>query len=920
MDRSKLSRIGILACAHGNLSPERYTEAATILETLEEEPSAEAFWIGLGFLDEPTFAQLLDLLEGPPTDVPTKPYPNGPPSSSPRSAVPSPRQTLEIPLLSPTRLYESPQSLFRTRAIAPIEVLSPPNRSKPPIASTNQTLVGGVLASSTPNLPKEAPATPPPIPTQHSIHQPRYQEEHLLGSGGMGEVYNCIDSILGRHVAIKRLHSEGLEEPLAITMLEREARVLGSLEHPNIIPVYDAGYLDTTGPFYAMRLVKRPSLEVLLHKLQEGDSDTLAEFSLHRLLRAFIQVCGAIDYAHSKGIIHCDLKPANLLLGALGEVLVVDWGMAYSPNETSAYQGGTPAYMAPEQFKGLTPDPRTDVYALGAILYEILTLRPAFPDRPSLSLHPRQPVHPRSRAPERTIPDELADAALQALKGSPEARFPSARALGAAIESFLEGTREKERRLLRANELSEQGDLLADSYEELLESRPERIAEIQELLRHTAPWESPEQKQPLWDAEDRQTVLDALCIRTFQSAVSAFEQALEESPLHEAARHGLARLYRAELRRAHERRDDFDRVYFEGLLKQVETNPQDSSASSSLSLETLPESMEIFLGYEQEEARRLQILREEPLGFSPIRRENLSTGSYRLRIQRYGFPDILHPVLLRPGEETHLTLDLNYTAPKPGEIFIPGGVALLGGDETNLHGRDLHEIYIAPFYIATFPVSFQEYFEFVAAMFVADPIHAPRFLPKSTEGSVLWLWSGDSFEPASSLLRWNGEQDYLFTLPAFGIDIGNAEAYAQWKSENTGRRYRLPTEDEWEKAARGTDGRKYPWGDRFDASFCKMRESRPDLPAPEPCGTFPTDISPYGVRDMAGGIAEWVLPSTHPQGLIHQIASRGGAWCDWRVDCHLSARRAYFLEERSARVGFRLVREPSAPQTRESIV
>jgi serine/threonine-protein kinase len=257
-----------------------------------------------------------------------------------------------------------------------------------------------------------------------------------------------------------------------------------------------------------------------------------------------------------------------------------------------------------------------------------------------------------------------------------------------------------------------------------------------------------------------------------------------------------------------------------------------------------------------------------------------------------------------------LTVDLSGSInPKPGEVFIPGGVALLGGDETNLRGRDLHEIDVPPFYMATFPVSFQEYFEFLAAMFAIDPLAAPRFLPRNTDGSVYWVWTGENVEPTQGLLRWGEDHEYLLSLPAFGVDLGCAEAYARWKSESTGRRYRLPTEDEWEKAARGTDGRRYPWGDRFDASFCKMRESRPDLPAPEPCGTFPSDISPYGVRDMAGGIAEWVLPSAGDMSLISQIASRGGAWCDWRVDCYLGARRAYFIEERSARVGFRLVRE-----------
>jgi serine/threonine-protein kinase len=900
MDRSKLLQIGAVALAHGLLSQERHAEAVDALSSLGVEVTPETFWIEGGFLEEAAFARTIDLLEGPPTETPTTPYASGPPASL--LSVPSSRRTVEVP-----GAEDHGADLTRVVGLRAAQV---PQDLPPLPPEANHTLIG----SSTPARPSSPEFSPPPtpLPFPPSADPLRYRAERLLGSGGMGEVYECTDSVLGRRVAVKRLRPEALDDHLASSMLEREARVVGSLEHPNIIPVYDAGYIEPSGPFYAMRMVERPSLEVLLRKLREGDPATVAEFTLGKLLRAFLQVCGAVEHAHSRGVIHCDLKPANILLGSFGEVLVVDWGMAHSPDEANAYQGGTPGYMAPEQLEGRAVDPRTDVYALGAILYEILTLRQAFSERSPLNalLDQRRPVHPRARAPERNIPDELADAALRALEREPGARFPSASAFGAAIEIFLEGTRERERRELRARELTEQGDLLADSYEELLESRPERVAEVNDLLNRTPPWEPPEAKQPLWDAEDRQTVLDALCIRAFQSAVSTYEQALEEVPAHEPALRGLARLYRAELRRAHERRDDFDRVYFEGLLNQVDPNPS-SGSRTSLRIHTSPEPAEVILGHVQENGRRLGVIREEPLGPTPIRAEGLPTGSYLLRLLRPGFADVLCPVLLRPGKELSLTIDLTNSSPKPGEVFIPGGVALLGGDETNLHGRDLHEIDVPAFHISTFPVSFQEYFEFIAAIFSIDPLQAPRFLPKNTDGAAYWVWTGENVEPTHSMLRWSDDLEYLLSLPVFGVDLACAEAYARWKSESTGRTYRLPTEDEWEKAARGTDGRRYPWGDRFDASFCKMRESRPDLPAPEPCGSFPADVSPYGVRDMAGGVAEWVLPPAPPEGhgLISHIASRGGAWCDWRVDCYLGARRAYFVEERSARVGFRLVRE-----------
>jgi serine/threonine-protein kinase len=248
----------------------------------------------------------------------------------------------------------------------------------------------------------------------------RYDVHELLGRGGMGAVYRATDRLLQRNVALKVLPPE-LEQQDIVRRLEREARVLASLEHPGIVAVHDAGTLGDGRPFYIMRLVRGRRLDEQARDEGRGQR-----------LRRFLAVCDAVSFAHSRGVIHRDLKPSNVMVGEFGEVLVLDWGVAKLAGETDlttpgsgpATAGdhtadgvavGTPGYMAPEQASGAREaiDARADVYGLGALLRELLG-----PDG---------------------VPAPLRAIVARATASSVAARYPSVDALAADVRAWLDG-------------------------------------------------------------------------------------------------------------------------------------------------------------------------------------------------------------------------------------------------------------------------------------------------------------------------------------------------------------------------------------------------------------------------------------------------------------------------------------------------
>lgn len=782
-------------------------------------------------------------------------------------------------------------------------VVAPARKHTPTFDGTAPTAAS--LVTTDPPAPEVIDTTKPvPPPMGPDVFANRYKRMSILGKGGLGEVMACDDQVLQRTVALKAGHIKGdVDSYSARVILAREARIIAGLEHPNIIPIYDAGVDPARGPFYVMRQVTDTSLEAILHQRKKGEGDP-HDYTLPRLLRYFLQVCNAVDYAHHRGVIHCDIKPANILLGDYGEVLLVDWGLAQSRNHPLGVRGGTLGYMAPEQMDPSIDrlDWRTDVFALGAIIYEILCGQPAFGEarRSDITAHGgdssqiyKLPRPPSQVDPRIEIPKEVEDIVMQAIAVDRSNRLETVRELANAIEDWIEGTKQKERQRIEADKSADAGDELAERYHEFAESRPEKLTVFRALRADVAPWASLDDKQDMWDAEDIVKVTDALQVRTFHSAVSAYERALDAVPNHTRARRGLARLYWSELQRARQRGEALDQIAYEQLLREVDdgTFVRELQRDGLLELTFGEHAGEVTLAPLVESQRRLVEGAREMIKERPIAQRSLEAGRYVLCAsigntnQKASWP-----INIEPGAIIKINIDPpDACRTGDNEVLIPGGLARLGGDPLSAEADEPITVDVPTFILQRFPVTFGQWQEFTDDLKERGEAYE-QYLPKTPQGLPR--------EPQR--------------VPVFGVSAESAEAYARWLSQRDGRTWRLPTEHEWEKAARGTDGRIFPWGDHFDATFCKMRDSRPGAPHAEPIGTFEWDVSPYGVHDMAGGIADWCIPDhrrTAPRE-PREVMSRGGAWCDWAIDCRLASRRRYLASEFSARVGVRLARDP----------
>jgi len=749
------------------------------------------------------------------------------------------------------------------------------------------SLAAGVRTMETLAHVTEKSEPPPPwdgdsSPYSLRVPDSRYAPGELLGRGGVGVVTATLDREIGRVVALKKPSSSAQGDERVTRQFLEEARVTAQLEHPNIIPVYDMGTLPDGQPYYTMRVVKRLSLSDVLYR-----SELRQYWPLVRLLGVFLQVTRALAYAHSRGVLHRDIKPENVLLGDFGEVYLADWGIAKIqptseiratgdgiPEGMSSSTRGTLGYIPPEVLRGDTAkmDHRTDLFALGAVLYEILVGEHPFHAGTGpgiiLATCQQQPRPPRERVPN--CPLLLEDLCLALLSKDPDARPASADQVAADVEAFLEGAKEKERRREEALLLCQRAQDPVSRFH-ALEAEHTRLAEeARETLKSVKGWEPVERKRPGWTLEHRAAEADREAGRALAEAIELYTKAIGYDAECADAHRGLADLYWGRARVAEQERRPATQVYYEALVTDHDaggTYAELLKADARLSLRSNPPGAHVIAQRYSERDHVLVPGEERYLGRTPLDDARLEPGSYLVTIKGTGYRNVRYPVLLARGGHQIGEVNL-YRDEEIGQgfIYVPGGSAIFGGDPEAYEPLPRQELVVADFAIAEFPVTLRQYCEFLDHLDQSDPRIVDKRAHQGPADDDLTVRRGKDgrWEPHPSNIEGEArklfpiEEGHLWRVPVNTIDWFDAVAYCRWRSGTEGSIVRLPTELEWEKAARGVDGRFYPWGDLLDPTFCCMRESRSFQQQPEPIGTFPVDESPYGVRDMAGGMREWV--------------------------------------------------------------
>jgi eukaryotic-like serine/threonine-protein kinase len=750
------------------------------------------------------------------------------------------------------------------------------------LGATMQAVVTGDAPTRSSGVRRAEAPCASPLP---DVDGDRYVDVRELGRGGMGRVDEVFDGALGRTVARKALLDSASAH--AASLLIAEAQTAAQLEHPSIVPVYDVGTTAAGEAFYTMRVVRGRTLRRVL------DPASLERPSLTRLLGILRHVCLAVSYAHSRGVVHRDLKPDNIIVGEFGEVYVLDWGVAVVTDgsdirraASEQYLAGSPGYMAPEQVVSEKVDARADIFALGVMLYEILSGHRPFDDGTVESVTARLKrdvsIPPSGGVPG--VPTAFDGLTLSCLARDPSHRPASASVIVDAIDEYLDIERQNEVRSDEARALTAEGEAALASYLDLEARSQARKLEGEEQLAAIPSWAPPADKETAWEALAESARLAQSAARSVANAESAFSRALSRIADHEPARRGLARLHFHQFVAA-EADGDHDamtkhlalaRTYDDGSLSL------ELADEGTLDVETLPTGEDVRVA---PIVSRGPLLVEGPalvLGRAPTVARSLASGSWIVTVGE-GERTRRHPIVVRRAQAHRLTSWAPPDGALPdGMIHVPGGPFRAALDGRGLRFGDEE---LPDFAIGRFPVTLREYGRFLDSL--PDDERKRR--------TRAWLVRDDGgyrLDPdwVAGVARARVPPDRELDLPVHDVTWWDAFAYVRWLARISGRPYRLPTDREWDKATRGADGRLFPMGNALDASFAKLRDSRPEFAQLEPVGNFPLDVSPYGVRDLAGSVGDWTAtmedrgpipePSDEGTRAIDERAAiwRGGTW------------------------------------------
>jgi serine/threonine-protein kinase PpkA len=779
-----------------------------------------------------------------------------------------------------------------------------------------------------------------------ALQIPGYRVIRKINQGGMATVYLAIQISVGRIVALKVMNPLLNTDPAFSERFQSEATIVGQLSHPNIVSIYDIGHHQGLN-YIAMDYLPNGSAHEKMMRGISGDEALL-------ILK---QIASALDHAHEKGYIHRDIKPENILFRADNTAVLTDFGVAKGISTTSrmTHAGtvvGTPHYMSPEQSKGINVDGRADLYSLGIVFFELLTGTLPYQGDEAVTVALKHISAPLPKLPTTyAIYQSLLD---KLLAKDPQQRFQRGKELIAAIEeleliqrnpnSVYPQTEQSTvvglfkqllrvmgralywrwRKLQRLRWSGSSGFYLktaTDLDQFFLEAEAQNASRRNELKTQV-------HEDLLGERKNKyRWILASLLLVTGLGAIGLYSTIFHQNAVQPIAIQSSSQATSITMSSASESSADNTLLAMvessSSLATMVATLNNSSNAESSVDIETIIETTNAAAS--SEAALYALTVTRDPAKAS-VRILNiketykdgimLNSGEYQLEVS---YPDhetqkrwvtindndLDVQFILKKIESTQIASSTSSTTStktnsqavartKPLMIKIPGGSFSMGSknDSTTM---PVHTVEVKSFKISQFEVTFSEY----------------DYFAKETKRNL----------PSDN--RWGRE-----TRPVINVSWEDAKAYTEWLSKTTGKKYRLPTESEWEYAARANKNSDYWWGDKIDGARdqancrrgCNSKFSGLFGSKTAPVGSYPANA--FGLHDTLGNVAEWVEDcyavdfQLHPKnGSAYELKQctrrvvRGGSAKDDAARITNYARDYYPPEMAQENVGFRVVEE-----------